>query len=113
MEGQDGFYKSKRWKSKRAAILRRDGYMCQLSKRYGKRIPANTVHHIFPRDKFPEYSLANWNLISVSHEMHNELHDRGTGELTSKGRELLARTARKNNISIEEEEEEDINGEYL
>ena len=32
------FYKSTKWKRKREKILRRDGYMCQVSKRYGKRI---------------------------------------------------------------------------
>ena len=42
------FYQSGIWKRKRAMILRRDGYMCQLSKRYGKRVEAEVVHHIFP-----------------------------------------------------------------
>ena len=102
--GRSGFYKTKRWERKRAAILRRDGYMCQVSKRYGKRVEANTVHHIFPRDRFPEYSWADWNLISVSHEAHNELHDRGTGQLTDKGVELMKRTARKQNIDLNEED---------
>lgn len=91
---------SRRWKQKRAAILRRDGYMDQVAKRYGRRIPATTVHHIFPRDQYPEYQWENWNLIAVSAETHDALHNRWTQELTDLGMELLRRTARKNNIAL-------------
>ena len=94
------FYHSKRWDRLRRAVLARDGYKCQVSKRYGRNVPANTVHHIFPRDEYPEYQWEDWNLISVSHETHNELHDRSTGELTDKGKELLYRIARKRGIEI-------------
>lgn len=89
------FYKSKRWERKRAKILRRDGYLCQISKRYGKTVPADTVHHIFPRDEFPEYQLSDWNLISLSAAVHDEMHDRTSGKLSPKGAELLRRTCRK------------------
>ncbi len=78
--------------------MARDGYRCQLAKRYGKNVPANTVHHIFPRETYPQYQWEEWNLISVSAEMHNELHDRTTNELTDKGIELLKRIARKKGI---------------
>ena len=94
------FYKSTKWIEKRNSILRRDGYMCQLSKRYGKMLPAEIVHHIFPRSEFPEYAFESWNLISLTRAKHNELHDRDTDELTEEGAELLRRTARKNNIPI-------------
>ena len=94
------FYSSRKWLRVRAAVLRRDGYMCQLSKRYGKMLEANTVHHIFPRDEFPEYELQPWNLISLTSEMHNRLHDRVTNQLTEEGIKLLVRTARKNNIDV-------------
>lgn len=69
--------------------------MCQLSKRYGKCVPADTVHHIFPRDEYPEYQWEDWNLISVSVDMHNKLHDRKTGKLTAYGFELMRKTAQK------------------
>lgn len=92
--------KTKRWEQKRAAILRRDGYVDQLAKRYGRTIQATTVHHIFPRDQFPEYQWENWNLISVSAETHDKLHYRRTQELTELGMDLLTRTARKNNINL-------------
>lgn len=94
------FYKTNRWLKLRRAVLARDGYRCQIARRYGKNIPANTVHHIFPRDAYPQYQWESWNLISVSKEMHNELHDRVTNELTEKGRELLERTARKKGIVL-------------
>lgn len=89
------FYTSKKWERKRAAILRRDRYICQESKRYGKIRQADTVHHIFPLKDFPELALKDWNLISLSNEMHNKMHDRNTGELTEKGKELQKRIAKK------------------
>ena len=93
-------YGSQRWKDKRARILRRDKYLCQISKRYGKLVPANLVHHIFPAEDFPEYEWCDWNLISISLAEHNKLHDRDCNDLTPAGKELLLRTARKNKINI-------------
>lgn len=88
------FYHTKAWKIKRKRILRRDGYMSALSKRYGKRIVGETVHHILPRDIFPEYQMEDWNLITLSNQEHNRMHDRVTGDLTDEGMELLRRTVR-------------------
>lgn len=93
-------YKTKRWERLRRAVLARDGYRCQESARYGKDKTATTVHHIFPRDDYPQYQWDDWNLISLSAEMHNEMHDRNTGALTAKGRELMQRTARKRNMKL-------------
>lgn len=103
MYNDDPFYKSAKWLDLRESALRRDKYMCQISKRYGKMIPAEIVHHIFPRDKYPEYEYEPWNLISVTLKEHNRLHDRNTDELTDAGIELLRRTALKNGIPIPEE----------
>lgn len=91
-------YKSKRWIHKRQTILKRDKYQCQLSKRYGKIRQAEVVHHIFPVADYPEYQWENWNLISITAEEHNKLHDRNTGKLTKEGKDLLIRTARKQGI---------------
>lgn len=96
------FYDSKKWKDKKNKIMRRDGYQCQVSKRYGRMVPAELVHHIFPLDEFPEYALSDWNLIAVSLKVHNRLHDRQTNELTEDGRKLLERIATRNNIEIPE-----------
>lgn len=87
-------YKNKKWERKRKAILARDKYTCQYFKRYGKIKEANTVHHIFPVEFYPEYAFCNWNLISLSNEAHNKMHDRDTHEITAAGRELQARVYR-------------------
>ena len=85
-------YKARRWERLRAQILRRDGYRCQVSKRYGKAVPADLVHHIYPVDEFPEYAFEPWNLISVSRAAHNKLHDRDSDKLTAEGVALMRRT---------------------
>ena len=69
--------------------------MCQISKRYGKAVPAEVVHHIYPVDEYPEYAYSPWNLISLSRQAHNRLHDRVTGALTEEGILLLRRTVPK------------------
>lgn len=93
-------YNNRKWERKRAAILARDGYMCRESRRFGKIVKADTVHHIFPVEFFPQYMWAGWNLISLSREQHNAMHERQTHRLTAKGKELMMRTARKYNIDI-------------
>ena len=89
------FYDGAAWKIRRATALRRDGYLDQIELRYGRHVEAETVHHIFPLDLYPEYRLELWNLISVSKQTHNRLHERGTGALSAEGMELARRTARK------------------
>lgn len=91
-------YQSRKWDRVRARILRRDKYICQVSKRYGKIVEANLVHHIFPVEDYPEYQWAEWNMISVSQAVHNRLHDRVTNKLTNEGIALLERTAKKMNL---------------
>lgn len=98
----DPFYKGRRWEIIRAAALARDGYLCQESKRFGKMVSADTVHHAFPRDEFPEYQYALWNLVSLSGAKHDEMHDRNTNRLTDKGAELLRRVARRNGVEVPE-----------
>jgi 5-methylcytosine-specific restriction endonuclease McrA len=84
-------YKTKRWERKRVAVLRRDEYLCQEEKRYGKNIAANTVHHIYPVEKYPELALVAWNLLSLCTECHNKMHDRNTGEVTELGKQWQER----------------------
>lgn len=87
-------YNSLKWKRLARMVMRRDGYMCQLSKRYGKAVPAEVVHHIFPVDEYPEYAYEPWNLIALSRKMHNTLHDRNTDALTAEGVALMRRVSR-------------------
>lgn len=98
----DPFYHTARWERIRASVLRRDGYMCQESKRYGKAVQANTVHHIFPREQYPQFTWCPWNLISLSSERHNGMHNREDGRLSEVGKDLLRRTAKKRSMEYEE-----------
>lgn len=85
-------YKDKRWRKKREHILRLDGYRDVYALRYGKNIPANTVHHIYPAREYPQYRYCDWNLISLSAESHNKLENRNTRELTQEGKSLQKAT---------------------
>ena len=85
-------YKSPRWLRLRASVLRAAGYRCQWSKRYGKRVEATHVHHIWPVEDYPEYAFCRWNLIALSQGAHNAMHDRATGKLTEAGESLRRKT---------------------
>lgn len=67
-------YKGTRWKRKRESILRRDGYICRECRRYGKRVPATTVHHIKHADEYPALFYAEDNLVSLCASCHNKAH---------------------------------------
>ena len=90
--GMEFNYRDKRWIHVAGLAMRRDGYMCQLSKRYGQARQAEVVHHIYPVDEYPEYAYCLWNLISLTRKQHNRLHDRTTGALTAAGIALQRRT---------------------
>ena len=67
-------YKTKKWKKKRAAILRRDKYLCQECKKYGRMRDAVTVHHIKHADTNPELAYVDSNLTSLCQACHNKMH---------------------------------------
>lgn len=67
-------YDSPKWKRKRRAILRRDGYMCQDCRRYGRRTEATEVHHIKHVDEWPELAFVDENLVSLCCACHNKRH---------------------------------------
>lgn len=94
------FYKSPEWKRLRARALKRDGYMDQLLLREGKHREADTVHHALPIDRFPEYRLKLWNVISVTRETHEALHNRITGGLSPEGEMLMHEIARKAGVKL-------------
>jgi 5-methylcytosine-specific restriction enzyme A len=68
------FYNTKAWKDKRAYILKRDGYLCQECKKYGKNVEARLVHHIIEIEEEYSLRLKNSNLVSVCHACHNKQH---------------------------------------
>lgn len=84
-------YKDKRWKKKRAIILKRDEYLCRECKRYGKTTEATTVHHVKPAGDYPELRYDSNNLYSCCSSCHDSFHDRNTNELTDKGLKLVER----------------------
>lgn len=72
-------YKSQRWKHKRAQILRRDGYLCQECRKYGRMTQATTVHHIQHVEDHPELAYNDDNLVSLCEKCHNKMHpEKGT-----------------------------------
>ena len=80
-------YHSPRWKRKRAAILRRDGYLCQECKRYGRRRQATTVHHIRHADEYPELAYTDNNLVSLCSTCHQKAHpEKGAKGIASRYR---------------------------
>lgn len=97
----DPFYESKRWRRKRRHILLRDKYTDQFRLRDGIHLDATIVHHILPREEYPEYEFCDWNLISVSLETHRRiLHEKYSGKLTKAGRLLAQETAFKNGVKL-------------
>lgn len=90
------FYKTKRWKSKREKILKRDEYRCQQCKRYGKTTAATTVHHINPLRSRPDLRLITWNLVSLCGMCHDKMHNRTNDELTTLGEQWRERAERMN-----------------
>lgn len=87
------FYKSKKWQTKREKILRRDEYLCQECRRYGRTTAATTVHHIYPVEQYPQWQMMSWNLISLCTACHDKMHDRATGVLTALGRSWADRVS--------------------
>lgn len=100
MKQADPFYKSKAWQDLRARALRRDKYTDQLLIREGKHRNATTVHHALPRDRYPEYELCLWNLVSLTDETHEALHDRKWGTLTREGELLMEEVAERNGVKL-------------
>lgn len=80
--------------------MRSAKYADQLMIREDRMVPAECVHHIFPREKYPEYQYCRWNLIAISNDTHRMLHERVGGELSMLGWELLMETAEKQGIPV-------------
>ena len=77
---------TKRWKNFRISIMVRDKFLCQESLRYGKKVAAVMVHHIYPVSEYPELEFVSWNCISLSNHEHNKMHNRVNDLITRKGK---------------------------
>lgn len=95
----DPFYLSPKWQRLRKMVIVAAKYTDQIRIRQGIMIEANTVHHIFPREQYPEYQWNRWNLIAVSDETHKHLH-KPDGTLSEAGRKLQEETAEAYGIPI-------------
>lgn len=78
-------YSNKKWRNKRAYILKRDRYKCRECMRFGRTSNADTVHHIYEAEKHVELRHTNWNLVSLCNTCHNKMHDRDNQTLTEQG----------------------------
>lgn len=85
-------YHGRRWEQKRKRILRMDGYLDRVAIRYGRTLPGEIVHHIYPVRDYPQYAYEDWNLISVSRSTHHRLHRSEDDSLTDEGIALMRRT---------------------
>ena len=95
MNIDNSFYKRKGWRLKRVNILKRDDYECRECRRYGKRVDATTVHHIYPYQEYPLLALESDNLISLCNRCHELMHDRTTQEITQLGKSWQVRAEKK------------------
>ena len=88
-------YNKKWWCAIRSAVLRRDEYICQECKRFGKNAEACVVHHVLPAvqcvGKYEALKRDSRNLISLCKKCHEKMHIRNSGELSSAGKNLLRR----------------------
>ncbi len=63
--------KHRRWS---ADVLRRDKYLCQDCKRYGRNTPAEVAHHIQPITKRPDLAYNLSNGIALCNACHSKRH---------------------------------------
>jgi hypothetical protein len=101
----DPFYKTARWEHVRDIALRRDGYKCKYCEISGKIVQAQCVHHIFPREDFPEYRYELWNMISLCNRCHNEMHDHFGDRLSTRGLNLMRGKAVERGIVVTSKDE--------
>ena len=102
------YLKDKKYLATREKALKRDKYKCKRCLRFGKNVPADTTHHIYPVEFFPQWKFSLWNLISLCRDCHNKMLNRDSHELTADGLALQAKvtppqTKFQNNYSGTEE----------
>jgi 5-methylcytosine-specific restriction endonuclease McrA len=82
---ETNFYKHKKHKEWREKVLRRDKYLCQECKKYGKKVPATIAHHKKPVAEYPELRYAMENGEAICLACHNRAHgEKGTKSLNSR-----------------------------
>lgn len=76
---------NRRWWHIREIPLKRDRYRCRNCARYGRQVPAEVVHHVWPAEDYPELAYKAWNLLSLCESCHDKMHERSGRRLTPLG----------------------------
>ena len=80
VSGADAFYHRKRHKQWREAVLKRAGYLCEICKRYGRRlpngepVPAVVAHHKLHADQHPDKRYLVSNGQALCKDCHAKAH---------------------------------------
>lgn len=72
----DPFYYSSSWRRLRQMALARDNYLCVRCLAKKRIVAAEMVHHVKPRDQYPELELDVGNLASLCNRCHEHEHNR-------------------------------------
>ena len=67
-------YNKQRHRDWSAAVMRRDKYLCQDCKRYGRNVAADVAHHIEPIAERPDLAYSIRNGIALCHKCHSKRH---------------------------------------
>lgn len=70
-------YHTQRWKNLRQYVMTKyNGLDIYQLYKYHRAVPADTAHHIQPAAEKPERFYSDQNLIPVSRQSHEEIHNR-------------------------------------
>ena len=82
----DNFYKTQRWKKLRKQALRRDAFQCIECRKYFRSRTATVVHHVKPRELYPELQWRLDTLESLCEACHNRKHpEKGRARAAGRG----------------------------
>ncbi|MEA5047450.1 MAG: HNH endonuclease [Eubacteriales bacterium] len=67
-------YNKQRHRKWSEEVLRRDKYLCQDCKRYGRMVPADVAHHIIPLSERPDLAYKVSNGVALCNGCHSKRH---------------------------------------
>lgn len=82
----DAHYRKARHRKWREKVLKREKYLCQICRRYGRMderglpVAATTAHHIKHIDEFPELAYQVSNGMALCADCHNKMHPEKGGK---------------------------------
>ena len=75
----EAHYQTAKHKEWRAKVLRKDKYLCQECRRYGRNTPATHAHHVRSREEHPELAYVVSNGQALCTACHNKVEPRSGG----------------------------------